>query len=481
MTNHALVWYYQSMIKIVAENNSVRVENASNDFLRTLELKYSWFDCINLNNRVLFFSAAQKCGYLGLTHVIADELKEKEIPYQLSFGRNEQFKGKHQEWKFTGSYRIGQKEAVEAVLEKRIGIVKAPPGTGKTCIMSAIVANTKGRTLILMERGEPQAQAVNAFGDFTNIVPTSYTGKEKKFSDVIVATVQTVSKAIDNKNEQMMEWLKDVDTILVDECHHVATDMYLKVLETIPNAKYCVGVSATPDDREDSSGNYVTASVGNVIYEIGYGTLIDHKVLVPVSIYVEKMPTIEDTTKSKGFFNDAPKTEHVQYSDIYEQYIINNTHRNQACANFVEDCIGNKMSVAVVVSRVEHAHALAKLIPQAEVLVSENKNRKEVIGRLKNKELLVVITTLFDEAVDVPSLDAVAVMAGGKSKIKLKQRIRSTRSFTGDTVYGHTVKKRGYVWIPYDQAKFIKSHSQKNIKELREIVAEHPLNTLEII
>ena len=470
------------MIKIVAENNSVTIANVDKDFLNVLEMKYSWFDCLNLNNRVLFFSAKHQSGYLGLTHVICDELKEKGIPYELSYGTNQNFKGSHTEWRFTGNYRIGQREAVEAVLEKRIGIVKAPPGTGKTCIMSAIVANTRGRTLILMERGEPQTQAVKAFSDFTNIIPTSYTGKQKKFSDVIVATVQTVSKAIDAENPEMLEWLNGVDTVLVDECHHVATSMYSKVLETIPNAKYCIGVSATPDDREDSGANYVTAYLGNVIYEIDYGTLIDHKVLVPVSIYVEKMPEVDAKEQSNGLFESKySKREDKQYSDIYEQYIINNEHRNQACANFVEDCVENKMSVAVIVSRVEHAHALAKKMPYAEVLVSENKNRQDVIARLKRKELLAVITTLFDEAVDVPSLDAVAVMAGGKSKIKLKQRIRSTRSFKGETIYGHTVKTRGYVWIPYDQAKFIKAHSQKNLKELREIVAEHSLNTLEVI
>jgi superfamily II DNA or RNA helicase len=121
---------------------------------------------------------------------------------------------------------------------------------------------------------------------------------------------------------------------------------------------------------------------------------------------------------------------------------------------------------------------MEKLIPYGVPLYGETENRAEIIRKLRNKEIMCVITTLFDEAVDVPSLDAVAVLAGGKSKIKLKQRIRSTRAFKGTTVLGESTKKRGYVWIPHYEEKYLKDHSKKRLKELKEIVAEHKLNEL---
>jgi superfamily II DNA or RNA helicase len=378
---------------------------------------------------------------------------------------------------------LGQLEAIEASVTKRIGLVKAPPGAGKTCIMTGITVAVGGRTLLLTEREEPMLQAEDAYGKYTTIKPTLYCGKKKKLSEVTVGTVQTFKNAIIKGDAKVLEWLKGVDLVLIDESHHVATEQYATVLDSLHDPKFIIGVSATPEDREDSTAMYVTAYLGNVIYEITYAELIDAGSLLPVTVFIERMPKNEtddeeDITPKFNQQTNEPKS----YQEVREQSMYFNDYANNAAAEFVKQCVASGKSCAVIVGNIQqHAAEIEKLLPDAVPLYGGNNNRKEIIDKLRRKEIMVVITTLFDEAVDVPSLDAVAVLAGGKSKIKLKQRVRSTRAFEGETAIGTYKKTRGYVWMPFYQDKYLVEHSRKRLRELKEVVAEHPLNKLEVI
>jgi superfamily II DNA or RNA helicase len=79
---------------------------------------------------------------------------------------------------------------------------------------------------------------------------------------------------------------------------------------------------------------------------------------------------------------------------------------------------------------VPHAEALRELIPGAEILTASGdsklspKRRKEVLQRMKTKELMCIIgTSLLDEGVDVPSATAGIFAGGGKSSTRELQRV----------------------------------------------------------
>ena len=472
------------MVKLNFERNNVELTGIAPSLAKNLEAKFSWFNCIDLNDQQKFVAHVGNgdChAYPGMFHVLRELLEKNGAQVQSSFGSNDSYVPKHVEWEWTATPRVGQRESVEACVASRVGLVKAPPGAGKTCIMTGITVAVGGRTLLLTEREEPMLQAIDAYGAYTNIQPTLYCGKKKALSEVTVGTVQTFKNAIIKKDKKVLAWLEGVDLVLIDEAHHVATEQYATVLDALHDPKYIIGVSATPDDREDSTAMYVTAYLGNVVYEITYAELIDSGSLVPVTVFVEKIPknNVEDEVVSK--FN-SNTSESRSYQDVREEDMFLNEYANQAAADFVNQCVESGMSCAVIVGNIQtHAPQLERLLPNAVPLYGGNADRKEIIRKLRDKEIMVVITTLFDEAVDVPSLDAVAVLAGGKSKIKLKQRIRSTRAFQGTTALGTYKKARGYVWMPYYQDKYLLEHSKKRLKEIKEVVAEHPLNRLEVI
>jgi ERCC4-related helicase len=107
---------------------------------------------------------------------------------------------------------------------------------------------------------------------------------------------------------------------------------------------------------------------------------------------------------------------------------------------------------------------------------SLNALRSKATDMLQHREISCLISTLFDEAVDVPSLDVVAVAAAGASTVKTEQRIRSTRIFSGTLRTGHYTKTRGYVYYPRDNTDFLKTQSRNSLSLLKNIVKEHPKN-----
>ena len=74
--------------------------------------------------------------------------------------------------------------------------------------------------------------------------------------------------------------------------------------------------------------------------------------------------------------------------------------------------------------------------------------RTEVFERLDAGDIDCVISTLLDEGVNIPNLDAVIITAGGKSPVKVFQRMRSlTKTATKDhgIVVDFVITRSGYI------------------------------------
>ena len=475
---------------IVVENNRAKLPDVSKETAKRLEAKFSWVNCLNLSDEVCFYDRESNSTPAPMCHLVKEFVESRGVEATVTFGANQKLERKFN-WKFLKKYRMYQEEAVDAAIKARYGIVEASPGAGKTAIASAITAKLGLRTAIIVQAEEPFDQAYRTLTEFTDIqnigrLSGAKSSKIQRLGNVTVCMIQSLSNAIVNGDKEVIDWLIDVDVIIVDEAHHTATDTYLTALAVPVNPKYIIGVSATPEDREDGLQDFVHSSLGGVIYRITYAQLIDAGILVPITVYVDRMPEQAEQadepeeTPTKVTFGSKIVAEGKKYADARNELIYASVHRNKSCADFVKTAVANNQSCAVIVSKIDHANHIAKYLPDAVLLSSKTKNRKEVIAKLKNKEIMCVITTLFDEAVDVPSLGAVAILAGGKSKIKLKQRLRSLRSFDGETSKGYEKKVRGYAWVPYDRGKYVEEHSRKTLRELRALVNEHPRNLLEI-
>lgn len=440
---------------------------------------FTWVDPLDFNQTIEFYKDDQSF-HAGYYRKVIQVLNKYAVEHRITVPViNKQY-----DWEFRFNYRPLQEDCVKVCSKNVNGIIKGMAGIGKTVIMSGIVSEFKTDTLILVQNDTPFGQAVRTIHQALDI-PMSEIGKvggdEKTIGPITVMTIQSfVSELANNPTGKVIDFVKTVKLILVDECHHGAADSYIRLFSMANSAQRIFGVSATPE-RDDDRNCIVEALLGPVIHEITYKQAIDNGLLCPVTVYNIKVPPkqyepIKIGEKDNDFI--VRKKKLSKYQSIYKDYIVKNTERNMIGVSFARQANSNGNSCAIIVARIEHGEELRKLMPEAVLLTSQTDRRvkEQILDDLQQKRLMTVITTLMDEAVDIPSLGAVALMAGGKSSIKLIQRLRSLRTFEGQTSKGYYIKKRGYVLYPNDSAPFLSSHSASCASILRKLVKESEKN-----
>lgn len=173
---------------------------------------------------------------------------------------------------FKGELWEKQQLAADKMLKYEIGILDAATAFGKTVVSSYLIAQKKVSTLILVPRVallEQWEKELERFLIVQEELPTyeTKTGrirKRKKTIGALHGTKDTTTGIIDiamvgsaYRKGQFHPRLKEYGMIIVDECHHAASDTTLQVLNYV-SAKYVYGVSATPE-RIDyrSESNYM--------------------------------------------------------------------------------------------------------------------------------------------------------------------------------------------------------------------------------
>lgn len=438
--------------------------------------------------------------WTGRIWAVCDQLED--LGYSVEVITHD-FQGTKYDWEFNMDYRPYQEEFVNSVLEFQYGVFQAPPGFGKTICSAAIIAACGRKTAFITQAEEPLKQAAKKIGKALGGIEVGIVGDSiRNLQPITVFTIQTISKYLARDENgfitsrwdrdvdpEIRQWFADCEVVIIDEAHHAQASSYTHFLGTLHHAKIIAGVTATPEvggDRQD----FLEAYLGPVHFRLEYDQCIDAGILVPLKFYTTKV-----APKDYGYIDPDTKRPKVkskhavgkQYQKVEKDYIVKNRARNQLAVDFARNLNEQNMSCAIIVSKVEHAEEIAKLMPEAVVITGKtnSKYRKEVLdseeGLLMTKKIMTIISTVLDEAVDIASLNGVALMAGGKSMIKFYQRLRNSRSFAGYTSLGWEKKECGHVFYPIDQCDFLKSHSQTVLAAIKKLVKQHPKNTLEEI
>lgn len=150
--------------------------------------------------------------------------------------------------RFHGALTRVQQEAVRALLAHDIGVLVAPPGVGKTVIGTYIVAARGRSTLILVHRRPLLDQWRSQLSMFLGIDIKSVgqigAGKERVTGQIDVAMIQSLGR-----RDAVSKVVEGYGQVIVDECHHVSAVSYERTV-TAANARYVVGLTATPKRRD---------------------------------------------------------------------------------------------------------------------------------------------------------------------------------------------------------------------------------------
>lgn len=313
-----------------------------------------------------------------------------------------------------------QRKALEALRATReagntAGLVVLATGLGKTWLSAfdSCQPDEFERVLFVAHRDEILTQALNTF---RLIKPTAslgrYTGKEKDPSaDIIFASIQTMGRM-----NHLRKFAPDeFDYIIVDEFHHAAAATYRKLIDYF-EPKFMLGLTATPERMD--GGDLLGLCQENLVFRydlfegINSGLLSPFKYFgVPDEVDYENIPW-----RSRSFDPDALTTAlatQARAENALEQY------KDKAGEKALVFCCSQKHSDFMAEFfrgkgyRTASVHAGASSAPRADSL-----------EKLGNGELdMICAVDMFNEGVDVPSIDTVMLLRPTESSILWLQQI----------------------------------------------------------
>lgn len=315
------------------------------------------------------------------------------------------------DWNFEHDLRDYQVDAVQQALSTEGGTLNLPTGGGKTICALRLTKELGHKAIVLVHKTDLLYQwkdeIENILGKEAGVIGDDV-WEEK---DITVAMMQTLQ-------ERGLDLLQNDYEILVgDECHHVPADTFFEVSSGI-DAYYKFGLTATPF-RNDNADMKIFAGVGDITVKLTAEELIDDGYLAR-----PEFETIE--WEPSGF---VP-------SDYSEQrrMMRESRERNIAIVERAEELVENGYKVMVDVSRIDHGLHLANMLDTEFVYgETDSEDRQRILDEFKSGDRDVIVSTLLDEGVDIPQLNAIILADSGKSSIKSVQTIgRALRPSNGD-------------------------------------------------
>jgi len=300
-------------------------------------------------------------------------------------------------------------EAVhKQILRHGVGVVDAPPRSGKTLMALRAVDHFAHPTLYLAPSLPIVKQTYlifcKVFGeDFVARLDGSAKPSEKDISKPIV--IATAASAV----KQSQEWYDTRDLLIVDEFHHAAAETYHLINALATNIYYRVCLTGT-HFRTGEDKLAMEAICSKVIYSIPIDYLVSNGYLAP--------PYVQFRTVASG-----PTSTSQRWETLYQKVIVENEPRNALAAETAAGLAHHGIPTIVLVRRRVHADELAERIPGAvAVKGGENALTGRTIEAFRSGEIPVVVgTTVIGEGVDLPNAGALVYASGGNEGVQMMQ------------------------------------------------------------
>ena len=295
---------------------------------------------------------------------------------------------------FDGAFRDVQERAVEVMAGHELGVLEAPPGTGKTVMACALIARHATPTLVLVDRKPLLAQWRQRLATHLGIDAGQIGGGRQRVTKVVdIAMIQTVTR-----NEQAANLLDGYGLIVIDECHHVPAPTVERAVRNL-DARRWLGLTATPQ-RADGLKDIMVMQCGPIRHRITQSASdLDRR----LQVHRTEL-TIDDATDglTRG-----------EVLGLINATLVADERRNDQICRDVADAFGAGRNCLVLSSRTEHVDDLAGRLSGlgVEPLVLygslKPKEREAVHDRLaEDRQLLLVATDRYiGEGFDCPALD----------------------------------------------------------------------------
>jgi superfamily II DNA or RNA helicase len=300
--------------------------------------------------------------------------------------------------KFKGVLRSEQAEALEEVLRKFKGgllggIVKAPPGWGKTTLVCAFIAALSVPTLVVVHKEFLLNQWKKRISQF---LPDARVGHVQQdtcvYEDkhIVLGMVHSLSG-----RQYSDEFYKYFGMIITDECHRIGAATWSSVPPKFP-ARWRLGVSATPR-RKDQAEDVFKYHIGSVVFtakEKRLGAKV-RRVWTPFKLV--HTPSFNPSL--------ARKT-------LLLRFLCGSTVRNTQITEQLVLAVQAGRKCLVVSERLKHLNVLETMFrdkwkfgenPTTDFYVGGRS--EEALDQAAEAQVIFATVQLVSEALDIPSLD----------------------------------------------------------------------------
>lgn len=338
-----------------------------------------------------------------------------------------------------------QREALASLEQLRAdgehsAIVISATGTGKTYLSAFDVRQCNPRRMLYVAEREQILK--NAMASYRKVLGCAddelglLSGASRRTDcRYLFAMAQTMSKPDVLERFASSEF----DYILIDEAHHVGAERYQRILSHFSNPEFLLGMTATP---ERTDGFNIYSCFGhNIAYEIRLQRALDEDMLCPFHYYGVAEYLGEDGTRLTADDGNAGQLRYEigqLATPERVRYIID---KIQTYTPYHQQVTG-----LVFCSRVDEAERLSALFntqinQQTErayrtIALSGKvsaEEREQAVRRLEAGELDYIFTVdLFNEGIDIPSLNQIVMLRSTQSSIVFTQQLgRGLRKCAG--------------------------------------------------
>ncbi|TDK62077.1 DEAD/DEAH box helicase [Bacillus salipaludis] len=306
-------------------------------------------------------------------------LKKQSIKVNIF---EETYEGENITVDFHGKLTSQQAEVVDTLVKDNCGTLSATTGFGKTVVATAVIANRKASTLIIVHRTQLMKQWVERLATFLNVSPKEIGqiggGKNHVTGKVDIATIQSL-----NYGGQLKSFITQYGQIIVDECHIISAVTFENVLKQI-RPKYVLGLTATPK-RKDGMHPIITMQCGPIRCKI------DAKSQAKVRPFGHRLiPRKTQFTTKK-----------TEFHEIYEE-LASDDARNLLIFDDVLKALEERRCPIILTERLEHLESLKKqfnrfakniIVLAGNMKKKDQKRELERLAKIPDNEERLIIAT----------------------------------------------------------------------------------------
>lgn len=407
----------------------------------------------------------------GLLHRVERILKANKINYTITDKRKAvSFKRKIKTKNIES--RPYQDRVLESCLKHKGGIVQAATGSGKSVMITSLIANSNVKTMVYVIGIDLLYQMKETFEHMLGTEVGIIGDGKCEIKKINVCTVWTAANALGNKyvpfddedrskkevvhdkdKAKIIKAIQNSELAIFDECQMLAAKTLQLINQKSTAAIYKFGFSGTPY-RDDNADLLLEAVCGNIIAEVTASELIQSGYLVKPTIHFVNVPEHPE---------DLPKN----YNTIYRKYIVENEVRNAKIIKAAEKFIEQGRKGLILVKNIKHGKILLDELHERGHDVYfvkgnvKSEERNWIRQAFLNNEIdLLIASVVYDQGVNLPNLDALILAGSGKSTGRALQRL-------GRVIRSHKGKSDAIVIDFIDNAKYLLEHTHRRIEVYR--------------